>query len=244
MLPSLKSEFRKLLSVRSTYLLITISLLLTVFISFWVFGFKDDNKAAINPTALTNVILATVSVASLFMSFLAVLLVGHEYRYNLIMYTLTGIRRRSDVFVAKLLAVNTVSLVVVSLLAVASIGLFSLGQNAAHINTVTQTVAATEVFWKSLVTILGSVTFAFIVTILLRNLIGAIVLVLVMPTTIEPLIGLLIKENAKYLPYTALNDLTSMSDKVSYGFSIGVVTVYALIGIIVAYVSFLQRDAS
>lgn len=244
MISELKAEFRKLLSVRSTYLLTVIGLLLGTFISFWIFGYKDVQKAGMSPDVLASSILNVVSIMSLFLSFLAVLLVGHEYRYNLITYTLTSARRRTNVFFAKLLATNLLAIGITALMAVASVGLFYLGQHMAHVAAIHQTVNVTEILWRSLATIIASITFAFIITMLLRSLIGAIALVLVLPTTVETLLGLLLKENTKYLPYTALGNLTSTGSPISYIFSIKVALCYAVGLGLVAYLLFLRRDAN
>lgn len=241
---ALKAELRKILSVRSTYLLFAVALLLSSFVSFWVYGYKDVEQAGLNNGVLLNSILATVSVTGLFLSFLAVLLVGHEYRYNLIMYTLTTAKSRIAVFFAKLLAVSSIALIMATVIVAIGWGLFYLGQNVHHVHTVNQYIPMLDLLWRALATILAGIIMAFLVTTLLRNLVGAIIVTLVMPTTVEPLLGLLLKDNTKYLPYTALSNLTNVGGKVGYVFSIRILIVYAVVLGAIALILFKRRDAN
>lgn len=241
---ALKAEFRKILTTRSTYLLLAIALALSCFISFWVFGYKDVEHASLNSGALLNNLFTIVSVSSLFLSFLAVLLVGHEYRYNLIMYTLTSAKSRRTVFLAKLIAVSVVALFSAAVIIALGYGLFYFGHALNHIDTVNQYIPVIDFIWRAFASILGSVILAFVITMLIRSLIAAVTIILVMPTTVEPLLGLLLKDNTKYLPYTSLGNITNVNGPVSYLFSIKVVALYALVLGIVAIVLFRRRDAN
>lgn len=244
MIPSLKAEFRKLLSTRSTYLLVFIAFLLSAFVSFWVYGYKDVEHAGFTTGALLNCMLAIVTVNGLFLSFLAVLLVGHEYRYNLIMYTLTGVRRRTTVFFTKLLAVCTVAFVAAATIVLIGIGLFHFGQNLHHITTAPQYIPVFDFIWRGGVNVLISVMLAFFLTMLLRSLVAGITIILVMPTTVEPLLGLLLKDNTKYLPYTALGNITNPGIPISHVFSLKVLLVYVVALGLLSYLTFLKRDAN
>src|SRR5256885_8959719 len=104
MIPALRSEFKKLLSVRSTYVLSLFFLLLISFLAFYVDGFKnvptettsalDHARASLfvagNITQIANVI----SVAG---GLIGLLLLTHEYRYNTIVYTITASNSRNKV---------------------------------------------------------------------------------------------------------------------------------------------------
>jgi ABC-type transport system involved in multi-copper enzyme maturation permease subunit len=245
MIAALKAEYRKLLTVRSTYVIFLISLALGAFlIGFWIFGYKNVQHAAIDPTALIGSLFAAVSVVGVFLSFVVVMLVGHEYRYNTIMYNLTNTNSRTRLFLAKWKAAAVFALVFAAIIVLLNWALFYLGLHLHHIHPMAQQVPMWSFLWRSVVTILGDVSFAFIITMLLRNLIAAIAVVLVLPTTIETLLSLLLKDNVKYLPYTALGSLTDITSKVSFTFSFWVVTAYAVVGGLVAYVLFRKRDAN
>lgn len=245
MINSLKSEFRKLLTIRSTYVLLTIAVLLgSVLIGFWIFGYKDVDHATQNSSALMDMLLQAVSTASLFLSFAVILLVCHEYRYNTIMYNLTNTSRRSKFFLIKYLAVIIFSLLVAAVVMLLAWALFYLGLHLHNLTPVAQHVPLWNMLWQSAATVIGNISYAFIIAMLLRSLIGAIALFLVVPTTVENLLSLLLHDNTKYLPFTALGNLSSLGTKISYGFSLSVVLAYVVIGGLVAYVLFMKRDAN
>jgi ABC-2 type transport system permease protein len=244
MMAALKSEFRKLLTVRSTYFLFLLAFALSSFLGFWVYGYKDVEHAALNHSALLSSIFSAVSVTGVFLSFLAVLAVGHEYRYNTIMYTLTSTNRRAKTFVTKLAAVTALALCIAAVTTLANIGLFYLGQHLNHVQAVGQHIAIFDTLWHSVVTIVGDIAYAFIITIVIRSLIGAIAIVLILPTTIEQLLTLLLHDNTKYLPYTALGNLTEVTSKMAFTTSLWTVTAYVFGGLLVGLVLFVRRDAN
>ncbi|MEK7153194.1 MAG: ABC transporter permease, partial [Patescibacteria group bacterium] len=100
---ALRSEYRKLFTIRSTYIISGLALLLVGFISFWVMGYKG---ASDNPHLLMDAATMTGQAISLFMTILAILLITHEYRYNTIMYTLTSSNRRSKALLSKAIVVS------------------------------------------------------------------------------------------------------------------------------------------
>lgn len=245
MLAAWKAEYRKLLTVRSTYVLFLISIALgAVLIGFWIYGYKNVQHAGVDSSALLGSLLACVSTVGVFLSFIAVMLVGHEYRYNTIMYNLTNTNSRTRFFLAKWKAAAVFGLVFAAIIVLLNWGLFYLGLSLHHIHPVAQHVPVWSLMWRAVATIAGDISFAFIITMLLRNLIAAIAVVLVLPTTVETLLTLLLKDNVKYLPYTALGNLTNVTTKVSYTFSLWVVIAYVVIVGTLAYALFLKRDAN
>lgn len=245
MIAAIRAEFRKLLSVRSTYFIAILALLIgTGLISFWIFGYKDADHIAVNPGVLRDCLSSVISVVGLFLSFIAVLLVGHEYRYNTIMYTLTATNRRTKTYFAKLIALTVTTVILAAIIVGASVLLFRLGlQVGGHTVQAAQQMAVWTLVWHAAVHIVGNIVFAFIVTMLLRNLIGAIAFILVVPSTVENLLGLLLHDNVKYLPYTALGKFAGIDGK-DYAFSLAVVAGYAVIGGLIAWLAFLRRDAN
>lgn len=246
MIAALHAEFRKLYTVRSTYMLALVALLLgAVLAGFWIWGYKDVEHAALNHLALSNLISRAANIAGIFLSFLAVLLVGHEYRYNTITYSLTSTNNRSKVYLAKLFVLLVSSLVIAAIVIAAAIGLFHVGQHLHHITTASQQVPLWDTIWRSAATVAGGIVYAFIISIVLRNLIGSIAFILVVPTTVENLLSLLLKDNVKYLPYTALDNLTRIEKStVSHSFSLAVVASYIAVFGVVSWLLFLKRDAN
>lgn len=244
MMSAVKSEIRKLFSVRSTLFIIVAAFLLTSgLIAFWIFGFKNVEHVDSNARALLTCLYSVVAISGVFFSIITVLSVGHEYRYNTIMYSLTSINRRTKVFFAKFAVLALFAVVAGAILAGLGLAAFHIGINAAGIDAVAQHIPIAEVLWHSAASILGSVAFGFILATIIRSLIGAMVTILMVPSTIEGLLSLFLKDNTKYLPFTALGNLTSATAQ-NVTTSLGVVCGYAAVFGLVAYILFLRRDAS
>lgn len=246
MIPALNAEFRKLVTTRSTWFLVTATFLLTTgLVGFWIFGYKDVSHAGASGKALLDGILTAINVIGVFLPFIAILLVGHEYRYNTITYSLTSVNHRSKLFFAKYLAAVSFILVVAAVLVLCMIVAFHIGQAVAGIETMGQELDPWSLVWRFVASVIGGVTFAFILSMLIRSLTGTIAVVIVLPSFIESLLGgLLLHENAKYLPYTALGNLTQLNTGVSTTFSLWVVCAYVAVVGAVAYALFLKRDAN
>lgn len=245
MISSIKSELRKLLTVRSTYMIFAISFALgALLIGFWVFGHQNVDNAQRSSGALMGALLSCVSTVGVLLSFIAVLLVGHEYRHNTIMYSLTNVNSRRKFFAAKYIALVAFSLLYAAIITLSCWILFYVGLQSHGIHPMAQHVPIGDILWRSVATIVGDVSFAFIIAFLVRNLIGAIAVVLVLPTTIESLLGLLLKDNVKYLPYTAVGNFSNVESTTGHLFSLNVVLAYMIVGGAVAYILFLKRDAN
>lgn len=243
MIHTVKSELRKLLTVRSTYIISGLALLLAAFVNFWIIGYKDVGKAGTNSGVLSDSLLNTASTIGIFIAIVTILMVGHEYRYNTITYSLTSVNRRIKLFAAKYLVLLGFALGFIALTVLLGWACFSVGQSAAGIKTITQHISAWEVAWRSALLAVGMMTYAFIITFILRNLIGAIVLILILPSTVESLLSLLLKDNTRYLPYTALSNLTSLSAP-RLTTTLLTVGAYVVIGLAAAYWLFQKRDAN
>jgi len=245
MFATLKSEFRKILTVRSTLAMFVVSFLLSAgLIGFWIYGFKDVENAAQNAGVIPSMIFAAASTISIFFAFMAILAFGHEYRYNTIMYTLTAANRRSKVFFAKYFALLVITFIASVLLIAATIAGFYIGAGVHGVTIKPQHIELWDLLWRATVAILGFMTFAYIIVGLLRSLVGAFAIIILMPTTIEGIATLLLKGNVKFLPFTALGNLTQQTSGVSLGFSAIVVAVYVVVFGALAYTLFLERDAN
>ena len=220
-----------------------IGLALAALVDFWILGFKDVEKAGVNSGVLSNALLNTTSTMGVFIAIITALMIGHEYRYNTITYSLTSVNRRIKLFGAKYVVLAVFALVYTAVVALLSWVFFAVGQSLAGVNTVAQQVQVWEVVWRSAVMSLGMMTYAFVISFILRNLIGAIVLILMMPTTIEGLLSLLLKEDTKYLPFTALNSLTNISTTQLTSVLL-TISAYVVGGLVIAYWLFQKRDAN
>src|ERR1700690_121413 len=94
---ALKAELRKLLTVRSTYFILIVVLLLEVLFAFYISGWRATATDLHSSGALSSAVTDAVTAVSIFSALVALLLFTHEYRYNTIMYTLTASNSRSRV---------------------------------------------------------------------------------------------------------------------------------------------------
>jgi hypothetical protein len=90
-----------------------------------------------------------------------------------------------------------------------------------------------------------------VVAFLFRNIAIAIVSILIIPSTIEPLLGLLLKGNAVYLPFTALQRVAVADGSQALGRgeitiekALAVSLAYLVIGLLATWLLFLKRDAN
>lgn len=247
MYAALKSEFRKLMTVRSTLVITAISFLISVgLIGFWIFGYKNVGGTEVSTGALVDGLTTAITFLGTIYSFIAILLVGHEYRYNTIMYSLTSSNSRTKVYLAKYLASVVFSIISVAILLLLLVLAFLVGQKIAGINTLPQHIPMWSIVWRMLLYIGGSLTFAFTFTVLLRSLIGAIALILIVPTTIEGILTFVLKTKAQYLPFSSLTNITATAHQEGInvkGCAIAFVAYVIVLGV-GSYVMFLKRDAN
>lgn len=213
MIPALKAEFRKLLTVRSTYVIPLIAYALLAFVSFYIEGYKNGKDNTSGPLAgsfLSNSLVQHASVLSVFGAIVALLLLAHEYRYNTIMYSLTIVNRRSKVLLGKIITIIIYTVVFVLIGDAIGLAGITLGAHFAGVSIPHQNLALLEYFIKSLVFCEGWALAGMLFVALLRNQVAAIVVLFVVPSTVESLLGLLLKENAKYLPFMALSQVVAV----------------------------------
>jgi ABC-2 type transport system permease protein len=235
-----RSEFRKLLTIRSTYILMILATLLLGFFSFWALGYKG--VATANPV-LMQAVMDGVTVVAMFISIIAVLNVTHEYRYNTIMYTLTSANSRTKVFLAKLgviLAFVLGFFVFASLFAVL---MTWIGATMSGNTPINDTFYFTETIWRSLFHITAMTLLGFMFGMLFRHVVGAIAVLFIVPNTIEGLLSIVMKENTKYLPYSAIEQVHSGALLAPNKAAL-VASAYIIGGLIIAWILFLRRDAN
>jgi ABC-2 type transport system permease protein len=259
MMPSIKSEFKKLLTVRSTYIISAGFLLLTAIVDLYIHGYKDatvlgkggsDNLfVAGSVTQIAN----TLSVAG---AIIGLLLLAHEYRYNTIMYTLTASNSRAKVLFSKVAAI-LIYVFIYSLLAgiistaMIYAGVALSGHSLPHQDINYLTYLAKIVFTCEAFALVGLLFAA-----LIRNQVGAIAALFVLPNTVEGLLTLLLKHNSVYLPFIALSQVSQAPSQTAHGTSgagLGslsptkgalVFMIYLVVGYLIAWYLFLKRDAN
>jgi ABC-2 type transport system permease protein len=206
MMNQLRSEWIKLRSVRSTWVLLFVSLALTIAVSGLV-GFLRRDKG-LEPGSVAQPLLAAFVFSMFIMGVSAVLLVASEFRTGTIRATLAAQPSRGRLFAAKAIVVAVVAFVVGLLMCVLALavgrGMMALGTSDVSFNgTDYASVAGAVAFF--VIFALWGVGLAF----LIRHSAGAICALLLWPLVGEgimvPIItGLLNKRwFSKYLPYTA-----------------------------------------
>jgi len=249
MIPAIRSEFRKLFSIRSTYIVSILAMLIAAFFSFYVEGLRGADNM-LQPTKLQNEILNSVGVLAIFGSIIATLLITHEYRYNTIMYTLTSSNSRSKVLWAKFVAVTGYVFIFTIIGLAVAVGSMYLGLALKDITIVSQHIAWGDLIWRTIFYAWAYGIAGLVLGLLMRQVVGAIVVIFLFPSTIEPLLGLLLKDNSKYLPFTSLNNvvttgnISTSTHALSYGESAAVFGLYLLVAWIVAWILLEKRDAN
>jgi ABC-type transport system involved in multi-copper enzyme maturation permease subunit len=245
---TLKAEFKKLFTVRSTYFILALVLLLVGFFGFYISGWHLNQVDLLNPHALANDITGAISVVSVFAALIAILLVTHEYRYNTIMYTLSLSNSRSKVLLSKILVVSGFAIVFTLFFGVMSPLVSLLGVHAHHLHLVPQTLHYSSLFWRGLFFGWGYTMAGLVIAALIRNQVGAIITLFIAPGTVESLLGLLLKKNVVYLPFSALHEVggqgLNFNNTITPFHATLVFSSYLIVSWVIAWILFLRRDAN
>jgi ABC-type transport system involved in multi-copper enzyme maturation permease subunit len=251
MKPVLKSEIRKLLTIRSTYILSGLAILLTGFLSFYALGFKVTDGTGSH--VLANSLSGISGIVSIFGALIAILLMAHEYRYNTIVYTLTTASNRGKVLAAKIIAALTYSIVLSLAVGVLSFALIYLGASMGGHSLDHQEINLLVFFAKLLFVSCGYASIALLVVTLIKSIAGSIAFLFIVPNTVEGLLGLLLKDTQAYLPFTALGQVmtstgTGTDELGRYNLSPAkgafVFCIYLVIFWAITWIIFMRRDAN
>lgn len=258
MIASIKAEFRKLITVKSTYVLIALAIIYMIFYDFYVVGFEKGLRHSHvggpqDPYFLMNEVTRAAGIAApiLFSSLIAVMLMAHEYRHNTIMYTLTLVNSRSKTLISKIIAMSTFALLFSIFIVILAPSLALVGFHFHHVVLAHQHFYISGFFWRVLFYCWSYSMIGLVLAVFLRNIVASVAAIFLLPVTIEPLIGLLLSPNQQqYLPFTALsNIINSETSKaaiqvLSAAKSVMVVIAYLIVVWIIAWIVFLRRDAS
>jgi len=247
MLASLKSELRKILSIRSTYVILFFAVAMNMLFAFYVTGWQTKPETLADPNFLSIQVVSAISALGLFAGLVAILLVTHEYRYNTIMYTLTTSKSRTQVLLAKFITVTLFALIFTAFFGLLSPLLSALAVDIRHLHMAPQTFHVWSLAWHSLLAGSAYVLYAFVLAMIIRVQVGSIAALFLIPATVEPLLGLMLKKNAVYLPFSALNAALGSSpveQAISANKAALVVVAYVVVGLVVSWILFLKRDAN
>lgn len=248
MIPALKSEIRKLLTVRSTYVIFGISLVFVAFFAGYVEGYKVSGMSASNPGKLASEVTGAVANMSIFGALIALLLFAHEYRYNTIMYTLTAANRRTKVLLAKIITVSLLALVFTAVMAAFGPLATAVGLQIKGVDLAPQVFYYRDLIPHALFFGWGYAMAGLLLISLIRNQIGAIVTLFIVSSTVEAVLSLLLKKDAVYLPFQSLSQVlgqpTMGGGSLSPGKAMLVFSSYLIVGWLVAWALFLRRDAN
>lgn len=249
MIPLLKSEARKLLTVRSTYVASAIGFLLIIFFAFWIEGYKgvSGSAAATLQSSALNEIIVNSTLSAVIISIVAILFVGHEYRHNMIMYTLTAANSRLKVLLAKTMVIAAYA-AVYSLIAVGvAVASYYAGLALRDAVLPAQDLDAVGRLLQVMYYGVAYGVIGLLLGFALRSIVGAIAFMFIVPSTVEGLLSLLLKDNSMYLPFTALDRLTATGGlpyDLSYGKAFAVTMIYLVVGWALTAFFFNRRDAN
>lgn len=251
MVPTLKAEFRKLFTIRSTYVIMFIVFALLVLVFFFFEGYKGNTGSAAStlaPTALQEIVGNAAGMGVLFLAIIAVLFIAHEYRYNMIMYTLTANTRRTKVLLAKIITMTIFGIIFGVVTVVVGIGLYMLGLQLRDASLPPQDFDILAQFGKVAVYYAAYTLVGIFIATLLRSVVGAIALLLLFPTAVEGTLSVVLKENAVYLPFAAMDTIMGASmipdSNLTSAGAIGITAIYVSVIGVVTWLLFLRRDAS
>ncbi len=248
MISAIRSEFRKLLTVRSTYLNVIACLLIVGLFAGFGSGFRAVQASLNSPGYLADQSSSAIMFVGLILAFVGLLLVGHEYRYNTIMYTLTMSNRRLKVLLAKFVVISVFALVASAVMIFFSPFCTILGAHLAGKTVGPQVYHTWSILWRGLFCGWGYSVYAYALMLVLRNQIGTIVTFLLVPLIGENILIQIFKHIGPNLPFTALQATASTTSldgsHTTTAHSVIVVLIYATVSLTIGAVLFLKRDAN
>lgn len=244
MIPQIKSELRKLLSVRSTYIVSILAIALVMFFS-WILVWDvsaalkaETNEVATNiseappetpventemkpediaqieadhqewlTTRQREVAMNSFSTAATFIAIILILQIIHEYRYNTIAYTLTSSKNRSRVFLSKTVVLTGFAVLMSILALVASLAVYRISYDYYNLSLPAQNLELADVILRGSLYTIAFTAFAAIIAWISRNIALAIAAFLIIPSMVEQLLSIWLKDDAVYLPFSAVSQI-------------------------------------
>lgn len=252
MIQALRAELRKLLTVRSTYVITSLCLILVVLSAFFIAGYLSTSSS-IDPNLAAAEIITVVEFLGLIIAVIALLLMTHEYRYTTIVYTLTEARHRSTVLLAKYLIITVFSVALIVLAVLLTPFLLELGLQAKGLSYASQNIPYASLLGHAAFYSWGYSMFALIIAVIIRNQVGAVATFFLFQSLGEGVLSLLLKHNAKYLPFHALaaslhavpaRREIGLAASLSQPHAMLLVLLYIAVGSVIAWLLFVKRDAN
>lgn len=243
MIAAIRSEIRKLLTVRSTYAIILLCLVLEGIASGYGGGFNAPAAQLASGSHYADEIKSVVSLLSAFIPIIGILLVTHEFRYNTISYSLTAARTRTQVFLAKFVVVTLLALVLTLVFTLLSPLFVMVGTALNGRDMVPQTIPIAELIPKLLFTGWAYSMIGFVISFIARVQVATLVAYFLIPSTVEPLLTLVLKKKQEYLPYISVDGVLN-HHTISHMTSAIAACIWIATGLIVGWLLFLKRDAS
>jgi ABC-type transport system involved in multi-copper enzyme maturation permease subunit len=249
MINSLRAELRKIYSVRSTYATLAFCFLIMCIYAFWVEGYKagDGSRSAADIHKLAFLLRDAVGNLAFFGGIVGVLCFSNEYRYNTITYTLTASNSRVRILVSKIIAITLYSILFTIFVAVFASLLMYIGITVKGLSLGHQ-VLPVDILYKIFFTSWGFCMAGLLIASLVRNQVGAIATFFAMPSFIEPLAGLALKDKSVYLPFIALHQVSVTPPELKHALTPAkaamVFSVTIVIGWAIGWYLFLKRDAN
>ncbi|WP_026877866.1 ABC transporter permease subunit [Jiangella gansuensis] len=255
---ALHYEWVRLRTLRSTYWLIGLGVLVTAGVAFIIaFATRDDPVTATDAASVLTGGAEFATFIPVFMAIIGIFATGHEYRHGTIQPTLTAIPQRSRLILAKIIVTSLVAVVVVAISLAVNlvIGLIFWGEMPPFDEPLNEVIPGYFVL-VVLYTILG-----LALAQLFRGVPSALVVLLVTPLLVEGLIGGLsmvpaldwLQPALKFLPFSAGARLLATGpydagggpefDYLDRWASGGVFAVFVAIILAVAWTLFKKRDA-
>lgn len=248
MFTALKAELRKLFTVRTTYGITGAALAIVILYAFYIEGIRAGDTVHSALKLASEVPGAAQAVAALG-AVVALLLMTHEYRYNTIMYTLTSTRRRLTVLFAKIVAASAFALLFAAIISVLAPSMAYVGLTIKGLHLAAQQFPVWDLAWQAAFFTWAYTMFGLLFAALFRSQVASIIVLLFAPGVVESLVGLLLKGNAKYLPFSALSQVLQAgmhvdAGRLSAAHAALLVVCYLVFGWLIAAVLFVRRDAN
>ncbi len=245
MMQTIKAEFRKLLTIRSTYFISVFVLLLDIFFAFYLTGWRMDAADLHNPATLASQVTSAASLLALFSALIGVILLTQEYRYNTILYTLTASRSRTKVLFAKAIVMSIFAIVFITVVSALSPLLTLLAVHLHGQALTPQHIPYLQLLWRVIFYGWGFAIMALAMAAIIRIQVGAIAVLFLVPGTIEQIAGIFLKNDRIYLPFTALSSVLDTGPvPISHLHALVISSVYIVVFWLVAWVLFIRRDAN
>lgn len=250
MITSIKSEFLKLLTVRSTYIISIIALIIIAILAFYFEGYRGvagTGASNLAPTAIKEIVAFSSGTVGLFVAIISILLMAHEFRYNTITYSLTLSKSRTKFLLSKTIASAIFALAFGFIMVSFAVACYYLGLNLRNASLPAQDINVLTLAGKAALYFVAYSLFGLILASIIRNLVATIAFFFIVPNTVEPLLSIILKDNTAYLPVTLFDSIVGAGIIDSELSATRIVTfsiMYLAIGWLVAWYLFLKRDTN